>query len=257
MPESKTPTKIQIGKYILLSVGILLVIISILYASAFLAIFGIALLFWDTLFLYLTPAKHVPLTYLEALSNGYPENVEHILSELNLSEKGIYLPPKNLNNLDSSLIFIPKKPILSLPPPEEISQRTITKNKNGVFLTPPGLGLVQLFEKDFGISFTRTDLENLQNLLPIVMVDHLELAEKVEIHQENKKITIKITGGIFDGICQQSYSLPHVHDQIGCVLASALACVLAKAIGKPITIQKEITQKETKTMLIEFLVIDY
>jgi hypothetical protein len=48
--------------------------------------------------------------FLGASANGSADNIERILSEFDLSEKGIYLPPKNLKKIESSLIFIPKGP---------------------------------------------------------------------------------------------------------------------------------------------------
>jgi hypothetical protein len=249
-------SKTQISKYILLSLGIGAVLVSVLYASAYLAILGIAIIFSDSLLFYLTPTKHIPLIYLDTLANGCQNNVERILSEFDLSEKGIYLPPKNLNSFDSSLIFIPNGPKSSLPGPGEINGRILSKNKNGVFLTPIGLGLVQLFEKELGMSLTKTNLKDLQITLPKVMIEYLQLAEKVEIVPEKDKITINIVGSLLGGVCQQTNILPNTHTQIGCMLSSALACALAKSTGKPIIIQKEVTKKETKTTSIDFLLLD-
>jgi ERCC4-type nuclease len=50
-----------------------------------------------------------------------------------------------------------------------------------------------LFEKDLGGSFTKTDLKDHQIIFPKVIVDHLELAEKVEIHLKENKVTIKLS----------------------------------------------------------------
>jgi hypothetical protein len=61
-----------------------------------------------------------------------------------------------------------------------------------------------LFEKDLGGSFTKTDLKELQMILPKVIVDHLELAEKAEIHLKENKVTMDITGNILNVICQQA-----------------------------------------------------
>lgn len=71
-----------------------MVAVSAFYASYFIAIFEVSLIFWGAILLYITPDKHVPLSLLNASAKANASNIERILTELNLSEKGVYLPPK-------------------------------------------------------------------------------------------------------------------------------------------------------------------
>jgi hypothetical protein len=228
---------------------------SAFYASSFLAILGVALTFWGAILLYITPTKHVPLDLLNAAAEANATNIERILTEYNLTQKGIYLPPKNLQNSESSLVFIPETLKTPLPTPKESNEKQLTNEKTGAFVTPPGSALSRLFEEELGFSFTKTDLNQIQNKLPKLLVEDMELAENAEIQIQNNTVTLEITGSILDEICRQTDSQPKTHMQVGCLLSSAIACALAKATGKPVTIQKETRNQETKTTRIEYQIL--
>ena len=163
MPKPKRTTFNQIVIFTMLLLGAGLVVTSAFYASSFLAILGVAIIFWGAILLYVTPSKHVPLTLLNASAEAAPAIIERLISELNLSEKGIYLPPKNLTDTESSLVFIPETPKTPLPAPEETNEKLLTNEKTGAFVTPPGATLSRLFEGELGFSFTKTDLAQIQN----------------------------------------------------------------------------------------------
>jgi hypothetical protein len=231
-------------------------VLSALNGSSFLAIFGVTIIFWGAIFLYVTPSKYVPLTLLNASAQAAAANIERLIFELNLSEKGVYLPPNNLKNIDSSLVFIPKIPKTPLPTPEETNEKQLTNQKTGAFITPPGSALSRLFEEELGFSFTKTDLNQIQNKLPKLLVEDMELAQNAEIQIQGNTVTLEITGSILDEICRQTDSQPKTHMQVGCLLSSAIACILAKATGKPVTIQNETRNQETKTTKIEYQILE-
>ncbi len=240
----------------MLSLGSGIMAVSAFYASSFLALLGVILIFWGTILLYVTPSKHVPLTLLNASDEATSANIERLISELNLSEKGVYLPPKNLKNIESSLVFIPETLKTPLPTPEETNEKLFTNEKTGAFVAPPGFALSRLFERELGFSFTKTDLNQIQNKLPKLLVEELELAENAEIQIQSNAVTIEITGSILDEICQQTDSQPKTHMQVGCLMSSAIACALAKTTGKPVTIQNETRNQETKTTHIEYQIFE-
>jgi hypothetical protein len=237
-------------------VGLALVVLSMIGNSSFLAIFGVTIIFWGAIFLYVTPNKHVSLSLLIASTEAAPDNIGRIISEFDLLEKGVYLPPKNLKNIESGMVFIPKKRDTLLPMPEEINDKQFTKQKTGIFITPPGLALSRLFEKELGFSFTKTTLTQIQTILPNLLVEVMKLAESAEIQIQGKTVTFETTGSILDAICQQTDSQPRTHKQIGCLLSSAVACALAKAAGKPVIMQNEIRNQETKTTKIEYQILE-
>lgn len=232
----------------MLSCGIFFVILSSIYASQFLAILGVSIIFWGALLLYVTPSKHAPLTLLNATADL--SNIERILADANLGGKGVYLPPGNVESIESSLVYIPEKGVNALPKVEKMKEKL--RIEDGILLTPPGNLLSRLFERELGYSFMKTELTQLQNLLPKLLVENMEIAESVQIKIQDKTINIEIMGSILDGVCQQTQELEHTHDQVGCALTSAIACALAKSSGKPITIQKEVNNFQTKFKKIEY-----
>lgn len=129
-------------------------------------------------------------------------------------------------------------------------------NPNGVFLTPPGLALSKLFEKELGIHFTNADLNVLKKELPRLLVRDLGIAEDVEIESQGNIITIEVTNNIFDELCEETRKLEKTHAAVGCVFSSALACAIAKATGKPVVIQKEELVNKGKTTRIEFRTLE-
>lgn len=251
----KTPNFYRISKFTMLIIGLLLITISAVYPSSFLAIFGTALIFWAIILHYIAPEKRVPLSFVTA-STSNNENIERLLNYFALTQKGIYLPPQNLKNMESSLIFIPKSADAKLPNSEEITDLLFCKGDKGLLLGPPGLGLSELFEKELNVSFTKTDLKFLQLNLPKLFIEYLEIADEIELSAEGNIITVEVSGSIFNAECEKANQYPRVHGQVGCLLSSALACVLAKAIGKPIVISNEVSNNESNSVSIQFLVME-
>ena len=242
---------------VMLGLGAALLISSAFSVSSYLAIFGLALIFWGVILFYLMPSKQVPLTLLNAVAATNSANVERMLKEFDSTQSGIYLPPKNLKELESSLIFLPKLPKTPLPIPEEINEKLYSQKNTGLLLTPPGFEFSKFFEQELGRSFTKIDVEQLQALVSKLLVDYLELAEEVEINYQGNLITVQITNSMLNGVCQETdHYRPRMHTQIGCVLTSALACMLAKVTGKPITIKSETQNVATKLTVMEYEIIE-
>ena len=101
----------------------------------------------------------------KASASASGSNIERSLIEFNSTEKGVYLPPQNLRNFDSSLVFVPITPQTALPASNETSDKLFNEKKNGLLLTPPGLALSLMFEHELGLSFRKINLLQMQQLL--------------------------------------------------------------------------------------------
>jgi hypothetical protein len=243
----------RIVAYGMLGVGSTLIATSLFYGSSLSAIMGLALTFWGAILLYVVPTEHVPLELLNAVAASNMVNVEKVLSELEMKGNGVYLSPKYLKDFESSLVFIPKETGNRLPPSQEVDAGKLhSGNLNGVFLTPPGLALSKLFEKELGMSFTKTDFNVLKKELPRLLIEDLEIAQDVEVESQGNIITIEATNSIFNKLCDETRKLEKTHAAVGCVFSSALACAIAKATGKPVVVQKEELVTKRKTTRIEF-----
>jgi hypothetical protein len=260
LSQARALIKIQPAKLIcffLLSVGAIAVAFSINYNSSVLAFIGLGLVFWGALLVYITPTKHIRLEVLNATVSSALTDIEKIIVDSGLNTKGIYLPPKYLEDYESGLIFIPKKAEQIPPKLEGLKEEKLySKNPNGLFLTPPGLALSKLFEKELGTSFTKTDLKYLKEMLPRLFIEDMEIAENIDVSTENSTISIEITNHIFKDICEETKRHPKLYESIGCPLCSAVACALAKATGKPITIEKEEQSQDGKTTKIQYRILE-
>jgi hypothetical protein len=232
--------------------GIVIILLSALNSSSFLAVVGVSVALWSVLLLFFTPTKRTFLALLKASASAGGSNIERALTEFNSAEVGVYLPPQNLRNFESSLIFVPKTSQTALPTSSETNEKLFTEKKTGMFLTPPGLALSLIFEHELGMSFRKINLTQMQiNITKLI--HNLKFAEDAQVRIQDKTITLQITGGIFNTLCQETRnSQPRTHSQVGCILASAFACAFAKVSDKPITIQKDTLNPDNKTLFIEY-----
>ena len=257
-----TPTKLV--SLFLLALGLIALAFSIIYTSSILASIGLGLTFWGTVTLYIASEKYVKQTLLNSTIIPSLSNLNQILTELGYQGKAVYLPPKYLKDPETSKVYIPKNKNTRLPTPEEIQQqedKTFLKNPEAALITPLGLSLSKLFEKTLGTTFTKVDLEYLQQNLPKLFIEDLEIAENLEIRAEDDvtkstTIQVKITNSIYDGVCKEARTLTHICGSIGCPICSAIACALAKATGKPITIDKEEQSQDGKTTRIQYHMVE-
>jgi hypothetical protein len=109
-----------------------------------------------------------------------------------------------------------------------------------------------MFEHELGLSFRKISLPQMQKMIT-KLVRNLKFADDAQIRIQNKTITLEVTGSIFYTLSQETRNnQPLTHMQVGCILASAFACAFAKASDKPITIQKDTLNPDTKALIIEY-----
>jgi hypothetical protein len=241
---------VQTATIVMFAIGLALVILSAFYGSSFLVICGVTLIFWSLILFYIKPTKHVPITMLNALANTSSSNLERILVELNLNEKGYYMPPESLSDLQSSTVFLPKGKT-QIPKAEEINDKLITNRKNGIYVTPPGLALTQMMEKETGIPFAKTHMKYVERTFPKLMVETMQLAQEAELKIEGSKVIVNLKGSMLNDICRETKKLPKTHELIGCLQSSAIACIISKASGKAVVVKSESQNFEDKTTKIE------
>lgn len=146
-------------------------------------------------------------------------------------------------------MFVPTTAETPLPKREEVdTEKLYSQKPEGICLTPPGLALSRLFEKQLKVSFTETDLKYLQKELPRLF-ERLEISKDTSMTANDTTATIRIGKHMFIPLCEETAKLRRAHETVGSLLSSALACVLAKATGKPVVIQKgETTPDQTTTI---------
>ena len=212
--------------YVMLSFGLALAVASAVLVSSVLAFLGLGFIFWGALLLYIAPSSHVPLELLTASVSSSLANIEKVIADMKLNGKGVYLAPRYLKNLESSLVFIPLNAQQNLPTPQEVVEEELhSRNLEGIFLAPPGLALSKLFEDKLGTTFTRVDLNYVAKKLPKLFIEDLEIAENAEVKIEDDEIAVEITNHIFHDVCNETRKLGKLHESVGCPLCSAIAAL--------------------------------
>jgi hypothetical protein len=247
-------TNQQIASYVLLTLGLVSLLASLFFNLETLALIGLGLTFWGAFFVYVTPTKYVKLDFLIASATASLSNIERILTSEKTDSKGVYLPPKYLKDYQSSLVFIPPVSDSSLPKFERAlldSGTLYSKDPTGILLTPPGSDLCKLFEKELKKFFTDTDFHEVQEDLPRLL-EKLRIAKSTTIQQTANIVTVEVKHHIFEDLCKEAIKLRRTHESIGCLLPSTIACVLAKATGKPVIIEKEEQSPDNEGTKITF-----
>ena len=245
--------------YILLFFGAASVISSIFYVSTILAFIGLTLIFWGALLLFMKPIRYVKTSLLDSTAISSLTTIDHVISEFNYKGKAVYLPPLPyfLKGYKGGVVYISSKEEIILPPVHEVSgKKVFVKNPQGICIVPPGLSLVNLYEKELGKEFAKVDLEYLKNNLPRLFIENLEIAKTLEINKENSLIHVKITGSVYKDFCTEVRKLSNICHSFGCPLCSSIACALSRAVGKPITIEKNEVSSDGNVIEAYYRVIE-
>jgi len=244
MKTKQRPSE-KIG-FALIIVGALTLSYSFVASSSTLAFIGLGLTFWGALFLFAKPMRFVRGTLLDSTAVSFYTTADRIIEDLKHKGKGIYIPPypkeaylpEYLKGLKEMIVFIPAQDTATIPAIDEMAKkRFLLKNPKGICITPPGSGLVGIFEKELKTYLTTFDLNSLFKSLPRVVTQNLELAKDLEMSMHNDHVHIRISDSIYKDLYSRERGLESVY-AIGCPLTSAIACALTQTTGKLVTIDK-------------------
>ena len=85
-----------------------------------------------------------------------------------------------------------------------------------------------------------------------MLVDTTELAENVNLNIQGNNVSIEIVNSVLHEMFCFNDKNTRTHMLVGCLLSSALACVLVKTSGRPVSIQNEVRNDENKTIIITY-----
>jgi hypothetical protein len=242
--------------YVFLCFGIIAFALSIIYGSSILAFIGLGLALWGGLFLFIKPSRYVKVNLLNSAIISSLTAIDEILTELNYHGQGIHLSPRQLKALKEVVVFIPTREGILVPKTQEVAQEKVFINPQGIFLTPPGQGLLSLYEKQLGIDLLKTNLDYLITNLPKLLVEDLEIVEELQISQYEDKVYIKIREPIYKGLCSQVKNHTNICLRLGCPLCSSIACAIAKASGKAVVFERHEFSADGKTIEIWYRLIE-
>jgi hypothetical protein len=196
------------------------------------------------------------------------------MHELNYMGKPVYLPTKYLSNPEASKAYVPRLKSGKLLSPEQtrkLEAQQPSRISPGIFITPPGAQLARLFEDTLGTNFTRVDLDYLQQNMPRLLIEDLEIASDVEIQAgtskkstqivnsttqitlEHDMINVRITSTAYKHATKE---LSTIYTTLGSPLTSAIAIAIAKAAGKPTVIENYRVSDDGETFEVEYRTLE-
>lgn len=232
---------------VFLLIGILSLLLSIVYESPTVAFIGLGLAFWGALFLLLKPVKYVEGSLLSSSTIWSYSTIDRILKEIGCKGAGYHIPPilmdvylpHHLEGLKDNVVFVSSNDDVKMPSIEDMAQgRLFIQNPKGVLLNSPGSGLLSQIEMLLKIDFAKTQLSQLCEILPRSISEDFNLAEEMKMDFEENHVRMKIRDSLYQNLYSSENDLKSIQI-LGCPLVSAVACAVAKASGKLVSIEKQ------------------
>jgi hypothetical protein len=239
---------------LLLANGTTALLFSVIINSSILALIGLGLVFWGALFLYIEPQKYVQARILHSSTASPLDTLTQLTSALNYNGKAIYLPPRYFPHPGSEKVFINWGQSERLPPLETVNRAEVLMNDPlGLCVTPPGLALTNLYERELGIQFMDIDLYEFQDKISKLMTEDLEIAKTFSLDFESNHITIHVTDHIYQGLCSASRDKKSA---LCCPLCSSIAVALARTLNTPITVENLKSNRDDSNLVVSYKSIE-
>jgi hypothetical protein len=246
----------KITSFILITTGTAALLASIFLVFSILAFIGLGLIFWGILLIYVRTEDYTRKTLLSAVA--YPEiaAMNEVIRALSFKGNPLYLPPRYFTNPEICKAYIPKQEKREIPTSERVRSQgsgLFSDALSGLLVTPPGSELTRLFEETLGTKLTSLNLRYLQQNLPKLITERLEIAQNFEMEIKADKIQVKIENSVYSRLDPEK---EQQESPFGSTLGSAIACALAKSTGNPIIIEKQQTSPDGKNETIEYRIMD-
>ncbi len=159
------------------------------------------------------------------------ENLDRILTELQIEGSGIYLPKSHVGK---PRVFIPASTKDTALPDlrGDPTFLTGTAGPAGLLITPPGHGLCTLLEDELEVELDELEPGGFATLVPPLLSQGLGLAESVEIDEE--RLTFSISSPFCSELCSLGMRSCR---QIGCPLCSCISEGLSRSLATPLRLE--------------------
>lgn len=243
--------------------GVLALVFSVTNNSTILAFIGLGLTFWGALFFFVRPVRYVQSNLLESTALSTYTTIDRIIKDLRYKGKSYYIPPypkevylpEYLKGLKEPVVFI-SADTGGMPSIEELAKsKFLLENPNGICVAPPGLGLLAHFEKELGKDAAKLQLNELFESLPPIVVESLQLAKELEMNIVDSQVYLRMLDPLYKTLYRAEKELKSIHF-LGCPIASAIACALAKATGKMVLIQKDNVSPDGQTIEVWYSILE-
>jgi hypothetical protein len=252
-----TVTAAKVLGWSMFCLGITVLMASMAYTSSSSAFIGLGLIFWGAIITYIQTEDYVKETLLDATVLPPLEMLGQIIIELKYKGTAVYLPPDYLKGSETK-IYIPKQKNLVIPTAQEIQNRKdylFVDKPKGILITPPGIRLVHLLEEELKKDLANVGMQHVQEQLMKLLTKDLEIAQNFEFEVEDNEVHVGIKSSAFRALFKEITDLSSLRFSLGCPISSAIACVLARATGKPVIMRNWQTSDNSKKLQIDYLIL--
>jgi hypothetical protein len=249
-----TDRQVSVGIF-LTTMGVLVVLLSYLMGIVPMLAFGLASFLVGILILYL-PGRSVSVAGRLATDSSLPSlvNTEKLLEDLDLDERGIYIPASGLGVCPRVFVPLADTQATRQPPVGLVNSRRIfvTVGRNpedrGVLLDAPGSQILIALEQSLRIDLAKTKLENL-NVDLNSGLKSLGIAKVISFEQQDNNVRIQVELISFVDLEQKLRNVaPRLVAQVGTPVSSAVAAAVSKATGKYVTLKSAVLDLSNKTV---------
>jgi len=221
----------------LLLIGVITLMESVVASSTVLTFIGLGLTFWGLLFMYVRPTRYARAELVDSTALSSIQVIDRMAYELGYNGKGIYVPTKGNEPIR---VFIPaQKDTMAIPHPDKIKDGVFYTEPKGIAILPPGLELAKFFREQIGKADKPITLKQLEEQLPTLLTDRLEIMEDFEISDDGNTVRTRSTGSVYSNFCDEIRLKTRVCTAFGCPLCSAIACLIVDATGSPVILEED------------------
>jgi hypothetical protein len=226
------------------------------------ALVGLGLTFWGALFNLVTPVRYVEGNLLNSTAISTYITIDRIIDDCKYKGKAYYLPPysreeylpERLKGLKETVAFISASEDATMPSLEDIAQgKFALTNEKGILIAPPGLGLLTKIEKKMPPT-TKIGISEIFESVPKIVSENLGLAREITMSLEMNSVKLMIRDSLYFDLHNPGNNLKSMR-LLGCPIESAIACVIARHIGRPVTIQSIKVTLENLTTEIQYQIL--
>jgi len=179
-----------------------------------------------------------------------------LISNLNLKGSAAYIPVQFA--LTKEKLMIPASDnSLSLPimTDDLVFSLGADRATLGIFLTPPGLDLLDGFERDLNVSNMDVGLEAFEGNMQIAKLG-LGLVRDFKIKERGEETILRIEHSMFKDACDAIRTLmPDVCRQASCPICSSFLTGIARSTGKIVKVNR--VENETDRILFHLKLVDW
>jgi len=238
--------------YGLAGFGGLSLILSVIFTSTVMAFIGLGLTFWGALLLFIRPRRYVRSDLMDSTALSSLAAIDRVITNLGYTQKGVYIP---VSNPQKAVVFIPSQPLKNMPKMEQVEGQTFVKDPDGIAMVPPGLSLANLFERELGVKFSEWSLQEMQERLPKLLVEDLEMVQECTIKVDGDHVSFRFVESVYSEFCSKLRSSTNVCSSLGCPMCSAMACVLAEVSHRPVEFDKDKYSTDGGTVESSYLLL--